>query len=181
MLIGLYFYSVATCCTMRLPLFCFLLTSRPEDNVQKSMGKDSHKQKHTEHTRFREGQADEMLTKSVCLYPPLEMYQLRVQRLWWKIKRMPDSAAHSGLVSFFLSFFLSLSLSPLPTPFILRVPLDPAGAGPRHKGLGVLLRPAWQAPPWALAFLKSQVSVSPALRWMDVTKWGMLLSDGGPP
>ena len=61
MLIGLYFYYVATCCTMRLPPFCFLLSSRPEDNVQKSMGKDAHKQKYTEHTWFHEGQADVML------------------------------------------------------------------------------------------------------------------------
>ena len=44
-----------------------------------------------------------------------------------KNKALPDSAAHpqSGLS-------LSLSLFPLLTPFILRVPLDPAGAGPRH-------------------------------------------------
>ena len=49
------------------------------------------------------------------------------------------------------------------------------------KGLGVLLRAAWQVPSWDLVFLKSQVSVSPTLRWTDVTKWGMLLSDGGPP
>ena len=49
------------------------------------------------------------------------------------------------------------------------------------KGLGVLLRAAWQVPSWYLVFLKSQVSVSPTLRWTDVTKWGMLLSDGGPP
>ena len=61
MLTGLYFYYVTTCCTMRLPIFCFLLTSRPEDNVQKSMGKDSYKQKYTEHTWLREGQADIML------------------------------------------------------------------------------------------------------------------------
>ena len=37
MLTRLYFYYVATCCIMRLPLFCFLLTSRPEDNVQKNL------------------------------------------------------------------------------------------------------------------------------------------------
>ena len=37
---------------------------------------------------------------------------------------LPDSAAHLGLVS--------LSLSLLPTLFILRVPLDPAGAGPQQ-------------------------------------------------
>ena len=49
------------------------------------------------------------------------------------------------------------------------------------KGLGVLLRAVWQVPSWDLVFLKSQVSVSPTLRWTDVTKWGMLLSDGGPP
>ena len=61
MLTGLYFCYVATCCTMRLPLFCFL-SSRPEDNVQKkSMGRDSHKQKYTENTWFCEGQADVML------------------------------------------------------------------------------------------------------------------------
>ena len=48
------------------------------------------------------------------------------------------------------------------------------------KGLGVLLRAVWQVPSWDLEFLKSQVSVSPTLRWTDVTKWGMLLSDGGP-
>ena len=48
------------------------------------------------------------------------------------------------------------------------------------KGLGVLLRAVWQVPSWDLVFLKSQVSVSPTLRWTDVTKWGMLLSDGGP-
>ena len=39
-----------------------------------------------------------------------------------KNKTLPDSAAHPGLVSLFLS------LSHSPTPFILRVPLDPAGA-----------------------------------------------------
>ena len=61
MLTGLYFYYVATCCTMRLPLFCFLPTSRPEDNAQKIYGKDSHKEKYTEHTWFHEGQADVML------------------------------------------------------------------------------------------------------------------------
>ena len=61
MLTGLFFYYVVTCCTMRLPLFCFLLSSRPEDNVQKIYRKDSHKQKSTEHTWFREGQADVML------------------------------------------------------------------------------------------------------------------------
>ena len=74
---------------------------------------------------------------------PLEMYQLRVQRLWWKIKQLPDSAAYPGLVSLSLSFSLSpwqtwpyqgLSyvsfLSPM--PFILRVPLHPAGAGPQQ-------------------------------------------------
>ena len=37
---------------------------------------------------------------------------------------------HPRLVILSLSFSLSLSLSP--TPFILRVPLDPAGAGPQH-------------------------------------------------
>ena len=37
MLTGLYFYYVATCYTMKLPIFCFLLTSRPEDNVQKNL------------------------------------------------------------------------------------------------------------------------------------------------
>ena len=36
------------------------------------------------------------------------MYQLRVQRLWWKIKQLPDSAAYPGLVSLSLSLFLSL-------------------------------------------------------------------------
>ena len=35
---------------------------------------------------------------------------------------------HPRLVT--LSLFLCLSLSPM--PFILRVPLDPAGAGPQH-------------------------------------------------
>ena len=49
------------------------------------------------------------------------------------------------------------------------------------KGLGVLLRAVWQVPSWDLEFLKSQVSVSPTLRWTDVTKWEMLLTDGGPP
>ena len=49
------------------------------------------------------------------------------------------------------------------------------------KGLGVLLRAAWQVPSWDLAFLKSQVSVSPTLRWTDVTKWWMLLGGGSPP
>ena len=62
MLIGLYFYSVATCCTMRLPLFCFLLTSRPEDDVQKIYGKITLiNKKYTENTSFREGQANGML------------------------------------------------------------------------------------------------------------------------
>ena len=61
MLTRLYFYYVTTCCTMRLPIFCFLLTSRPEILYKKSMGKDTHKQKYTEHTWFREGQADVML------------------------------------------------------------------------------------------------------------------------
>ena len=37
----------------------------------------------------------------------------------------PDPAAHPGLVS--------LSLSHSQTPFILRVPLDPAGAGPQQE------------------------------------------------
>ena len=37
MLTGLYFYYVATFCIMRLPLFYFLLSSRPEDNVQKNL------------------------------------------------------------------------------------------------------------------------------------------------
>ena len=36
------------------------------------------------------------------------------------------------------------------------------------KVLGVLLWAAWQVPSWDLAFLKSQVSVSPTLRWTDV-------------
>ena len=49
------------------------------------------------------------------------------------------------------------------------------------KGLGVLLRASWRVPSWDLALLKSQISVSPTLRWTEVTKWGMLLSDGGPP
>ena len=40
-------------------------------------------------------------------------------------KTLPDPAAHPGLVSL-------LSLSHSPTPFILRVPLDPAGAGPQQ-------------------------------------------------
>ena len=72
---------------------------------------------------------------------PLEVYQLRVQRLRSKVKQLPDSAAYSGSG---LSLSLSLSLADLalsrpvlrvslsPRPFILRVPLDPAGAGPRH-------------------------------------------------
>ena len=61
MLTRLHFYYVTTFCTMRLPTFCFLLTSRPKDNVQKIYGKDSHKQKYTENTWFHEGQADIML------------------------------------------------------------------------------------------------------------------------
>ena len=70
MLTGLYFSYVATCYIMRLPLFCFLLSSRPEDNVQKIYGKDSHKEKYTGlYTTwykgflswFPEGQADVML------------------------------------------------------------------------------------------------------------------------
>ncbi|CAI9152537.1 unnamed protein product [Rangifer tarandus platyrhynchus] len=36
---GLCFYYAATCCTVRPPLFCFLLSSRPEANAQKSTGK----------------------------------------------------------------------------------------------------------------------------------------------
>ena len=44
-----------------------------------------------------------------------------------KNKALPDSAAHPGLVSLSLSHSLTL--------FILRVPLDPAGAGPRHPTL----------------------------------------------
>ena len=58
MLTRLYFNYVATCSIMRLPLFCFLLSSKPEENVQKIYGKNPHKQKYTEHTWFREGQAD---------------------------------------------------------------------------------------------------------------------------
>ena len=61
MLTGLYFYYVATCCTTRLPIFCFLRTSGQKIMYKKSMGKDSHEQKYTEHTWFREGQADVML------------------------------------------------------------------------------------------------------------------------
>ena len=62
MLTGLYFYYVTTCCTMRMPIFCFLLTSRPEDNVQKNLWeKTLVSKKYTEHTWFCEGQADVML------------------------------------------------------------------------------------------------------------------------
>ena len=62
MLARLYFYYVTTCCTMRLPTFCFLLTSRPEDNVQKNLWeKILINKKYTEHTWFREGQTDTML------------------------------------------------------------------------------------------------------------------------
>ena len=51
-----------------------------------------------------------------------------------KNKDLPDSAAHpqSGL-----SLCLCVSVSP--TPFILRVALDPADAGPRHLTTGSLL------------------------------------------
>ena len=45
-----------------------------------------------------------------------------------KNKAVPDSAAHPQSA---LSLSLSLSLSL--TPFILRVPLDPAEAGPRQS------------------------------------------------
>ena len=39
---------------------------------KKSMGK-THKQKYTEHTWFREGQAN-VVKLSLCAYLPLEMY-----------------------------------------------------------------------------------------------------------
>ena len=45
-----------------------------------------------------------------------------------KNKALPDSAAHPSLRS--LTLFLSLCLSLSPTPFILRVPLESAEAGP---------------------------------------------------
>ena len=62
MLTGLYFYYFATCCIMRLPLFCFLLSSRPKDNVQKNLWKKTLiNKKYTKNTWFREGQADVML------------------------------------------------------------------------------------------------------------------------
>ena len=62
MLTRLYFYYVTTCCTMRLPIFCFLLTLRPEDTVQKNLWeKTLVNKKYIEHTWFREGQAHVML------------------------------------------------------------------------------------------------------------------------
>ena len=45
------------------------------------------------------------------------------------------------------SSFVSLSLSHSPTMFILRVPLDPAGAGPWHWIT------AWYSSTWSLVFL----------------------------
>ena len=62
MLTGLYFYYVAVSCTMRLPIFCFVLTSRPEDNVPKNLWKKTLiDKKYTENIWFHEGQANEML------------------------------------------------------------------------------------------------------------------------
>ena len=62
----------------------------------------------------------------------LEMYHLGYKSYGIKNKVMPDPAAHSSLVSLSvcLSLSLSLSLSHSLLPFILRVPLDPAGARP---------------------------------------------------
>ena len=45
---------------------------------KKSMGKDSHKQKYTEHTWFRERQPHVTLNQVCVLICPLEVYQLRV-------------------------------------------------------------------------------------------------------
>ena len=39
MLTGLYFYYVANCCTMRLPLFCFLLSSRQNKTIKNRLWK----------------------------------------------------------------------------------------------------------------------------------------------
>ena len=62
MLTGLYFYSVATCCITRTATFLVSAKLRPEDNVQKNLWeKTLTNKKYTEHTWFREGQADVML------------------------------------------------------------------------------------------------------------------------